>query len=41
VGLWWGFVAGLTTVAVLDLWRVRHRLGGELKRLELDAPRAG
>ena len=34
-GLWWGLVAGLVTVAVFLLLRVRHRFGGELKRLVL------
>ncbi|MBI3790750.1 MAG: hypothetical protein HY275_07710 [Gemmatimonadetes bacterium] len=37
-GLWWGFVGGLTVVATLDLLRVKHRLGGELARLELERP---
>ncbi len=37
-GLWWGFVAGLGVVAVLDLARVRQRLGGEIRRLSMDHP---
>ena len=35
VGLWWGLVAGLAAVALFLLARVRHRFGGELKRLVL------
>lgn len=37
-GLWWGFVAGLGTVAVLDVLRVRHRLGDEVGRIVMDHP---
>ena len=43
-GLWWGFVAGLATVALLHLWRVRARLGRDIQRLVMDhppSPRAG
>lgn len=36
VGLWWGLVAGLCTVAVFLLLRIRRRFGGELRRLVLD-----
>lgn len=32
-GLWWGFVAGLASVAVFLLLRIRHRFAGELARL--------
>ena len=39
-GLWWGFVAGLGVVAVLDLSRVHHRLGDEVQRLVMDTPGA-
>ena len=35
-GVWWGYVAGLVTVAVLQMWRVRWRLAGEIARLQLD-----
>ncbi len=35
VGLWWGLVGGLAAVALFLLARVRHRLGGELRRLVL------
>jgi len=41
VGLWWGLVAGLGAVALLLLVRVAHRLGGELRRLELDEAPVG
>jgi MATE family multidrug resistance protein len=34
-GLWWGLVAGLAAVATFLLARIRHRFGGELKRLVL------
>lgn len=33
-GVWWGLVAGLVMVAVALGARVRHRLGGELPRVE-------
>ena len=36
VGLWWGLVAGLGTVAVMLLVRVRHRFGGEITRLVVE-----
>jgi MATE family multidrug resistance protein len=35
-GLWWGFVFGLTAVAVFLLLRVRAKLGGTLTRLVID-----
>jgi MATE family multidrug resistance protein len=38
VGLWWGFVFGLAAVALFLVLRVRVRLGGELKRIEVDTP---
>jgi MATE family, multidrug efflux pump len=37
-GLWWGLVGGLGSVAILLLWRIRHRFGGELRRVLMDAP---
>lgn len=36
VGLWWGLAAGLAAVAIFLLARVRVRLAGELRRLEVD-----
>ncbi len=36
VGLWWGLVAGLGSVAILLLMRVRHRFGGEIERLAVE-----
>jgi len=36
VGLWWGLAAGLAAVAFFLLIRVRLRLGGDLRRLELE-----
>jgi MATE family multidrug resistance protein len=36
IGLWWGFVGGLGVVAVLDVLRVRHRLGSEVHRVVID-----
>jgi MATE family multidrug resistance protein len=38
-GLWWGFVAGLASVALFLLWRVRVVFRRGVSRLELDAPR--
>ncbi|QDU66754.1 MATE family efflux transporter [Engelhardtia mirabilis] len=35
-GLWWGLVAGLATVAVVLALRVRSRLAGELRRIDLE-----
>lgn len=35
-GLWWGLVASLGAVAVVQLWRVRHRLGGDVLPVRLD-----
>ncbi len=37
-GLWWGLVIGLVLVAAFLLRRVRQRLHGPLRRLELDHP---
>jgi Na+-driven multidrug efflux pump len=37
-GLWWGFVAGLASVAFFLLMRIRHRFAGELVRLIMDHP---
>ena len=37
-GLWWGFVAGLFTIAVFLLWRIRHMTQRPLQRIALDAP---
>ena len=36
VGLWWGLVAGLASVAVLLLLRIRSRMGGDLKRIVIE-----
>lgn len=36
VGLWWGLVAGLASVATLLLLRVRRRFAGEFARLAVD-----
>jgi MATE family multidrug resistance protein len=45
LGLWWGLVAGLAVVATLLALRVRRRLRGTLRQLELmphaPAPGAG
>lgn len=35
-GVWWGYVAGLAVVAVLQLWRVRWRLAGDIARLQVE-----
>ena len=35
-GLWWGLTAGLAAAAVLQLGRVRSKLGGEVRRVSLD-----
>ncbi len=35
-GVWWGYVAGLVVVAVLQLWRVRWRLARHLPRLQVE-----
>jgi MATE family multidrug resistance protein len=37
-GVWWGLVAGLVMVAIALGARVRHRLGGDLQRVERRAP---
>lgn len=37
VGLWWGFVAGLAAVALFLTLRVHRHLGGELKRVRVEA----
>jgi multidrug resistance protein, MATE family len=36
-GLWWGLVAGLAAVAAVLLLRLRHRFGGALERVHVDA----
>lgn len=39
-GMWWGLVAGLVIVALVLVTRVRGRLAGEVRRLEVEsAPR--
>ncbi|MFT5289846.1 MAG: MATE family multidrug resistance protein [Planctomycetota bacterium] len=35
-GLWWGLVAGLAIVALLQVWRVIARLSGEVRRTNLE-----
>lgn len=35
-GLWWGLVVGLAAVALVLLARVRYRLAGAIRRLEVD-----
>lgn len=35
-GLWWGLTAGLAAAALLQLWRVRVILGGEVARVQVD-----
>ncbi len=35
-GFWWGLVTGLAVVAVVLIWRIRHRLGRQAGRLEID-----
>lgn len=35
-GLWWGLTVGLVLVAVVLLWRVRHRLGRNVVRVVID-----
>ena len=37
-GLWWGLTAGLAAAAVLQLARVRSKLGGEIERVRIDHP---
>ena len=37
VGLWWGLVLGLVSVAIVLLIRLQHRLGQPLARVRLDA----
>jgi MATE family multidrug resistance protein len=37
-GLWWGFVAGLFTIALFLLWRIRHLTRQPLRRIAMDAP---
>jgi MATE family multidrug resistance protein len=36
-GIWWGFVTALIAVAIALGWRVHLRLGGELRRLAVEA----
>jgi MATE family multidrug resistance protein len=38
-GLWWGLTAGLAAAAVLQLQRVRARLGGDVRRVVIDKER--
>ena len=38
-GLWWGLTAGLAAAAMLQLWRVRAKLGRSVERVEIDARR--
>lgn len=40
-GLWWGLTAGLAAAAVLQLLRVRSKLGGEVARVRIDHGTAG
>lgn len=40
-GLWWGLTAGLAAAAVLQLLRVRSKLGGEVARVRIDHGSAG
>jgi Na+-driven multidrug efflux pump len=40
VGLWYGLVASLGTVAILLLLRIRHRFGRDLPRLIIDFDQA-
>jgi multidrug resistance protein, MATE family len=35
-GLWWGFVAGLASVAGFLLLRIRHRFSKDLHRINVD-----
>jgi MATE family multidrug resistance protein len=35
-GIWWGYVASLAAVAVLQLLRVRWRFGRDIQRLQID-----
>ncbi len=37
VGLWWGLVLGLVSVAIVLVFRLHHRLGQPLVRVHLDA----
>ena len=37
-GLWWGLTAGLKAAAVLQVSRVRARLGRDIEPLAIDAP---
>ncbi len=38
-GIWWGLVVGLAAVGAALGWRVHYRLGRELERIDVDAPR--
>ncbi len=40
-GLWWGLTAGLAAAAVLQLLRVRSKLGGAIERVRIDRVSAG
>lgn len=35
-GLWWGLTAGLASAAILQTWRVRVRLRGDISRVLID-----
>lgn len=37
-GLWWGLTAGLAAAALLQLWRVRIKLGEDVARIAIDRP---
>jgi len=37
-GLWWGLTAGLAAAAVLQLQRVRKKLGADVRRVRVDQP---
>jgi Na+-driven multidrug efflux pump len=36
LGIWWGLVAGLAAVAVMLLFRMRHRFRGPLHRIAVE-----
>jgi MATE family multidrug resistance protein len=38
-GVWWGYVISLFAVAVLQLWRVRWMLGGQVGRVVIERER--
>ena len=39
-GMWWGLAAGLMSVAVLLLLRIRTRLSGSLERIHVEEDEA-